>query len=168
LSTEVFFNTKEELWIFGCACLLGVFFGAVYDVTRVVRAVFRHNKAMVFVEDFLYMLFVSLCFFIFSMELVRGQLRFFVLLGNVFGFALFHYTAGNVVVYFARKVADFLKKWFFYPIFRTLFKPLLMGFRKISTKTKEVFVQKSKRLKKIEKSRKKHLKVDNSVVYNYN
>ena len=56
MDTEVFFNAKEELWIFGCACLLGVFFGAVYNVARVVRAFFKHNGVMVFLEDFLYML----------------------------------------------------------------------------------------------------------------
>lgn len=162
MSTEVFFNTKEELWIFGCACLLGVFFGAVYDVVRVVRAVVKHNRIMVFVEDFLYMLFASLCFFVFSMELVRGQLRLFVLVGNVAGFMAFRFTAGNVVVFFVRKIVFFMKKWFFEPIFKRVFSPVLIGFREKLTKTRAVFVQKSKRFQKSEKSRKKHLKVDNN------
>ena len=151
MDTEVFFNTKEELWIFGCACLLGVFFGAVYNVARVVRAFFKHNRVMVFLEDFLYMLFVSLCFFVFSMELVRGQLRFFVLAGNLLGFSLFHLTAGNFVVMVARKTAFLLRKWIFMPIYGRIFQPMLMGFRKKLTKTTQVFVQKSKRLKKVKK-----------------
>lgn len=168
MSTEVYFSTKEELFIFGCACLLGVFFGAVYQLLRVVRAVLPHNRVMVFLEDFFYMLFVSLCFFVFSMELVRGELRLFVLLGNIAGFFAFHYTAGNILVFCVRKVVFFIKKWIFLPLWNVTGKPVLMGFRKISTKTFQVFVQNCKRLKKSEKSRKKHLKVDNRVVYNEN
>lgn len=160
MSTEVFFKTEEELLIFGCSCLLGVFFGAVYNVLRVVRAFFKHNKIIIFIEDFLYMLFVGLCFFVFSMELVRGQLRFFVVFGNVVGFMMFHYTAGNVVVFFARRISSFIKNWIFLPVFKVFVEPLLRCFSKIFTKTKRVFVQKSKRLKKIEKSRKNLLKVD--------
>lgn len=166
MSSEVFFNTGEELWIFGCACLLGVFLGAVYDVVRVVRAVVLHNRIMVFVEDFLYMLFASLCFFIFSMELVRGQLRLFVLVGNAVGFMIFHYTAGNILLFFVKKISFFIKKWILKPVFNGIFAPVLMGFREISTKTRSLFVQKSKRFKKSKKSRKKHLKVDSNSVYN--
>lgn len=168
MSTEVYFSTKEELFIFGCACLLGVFFGAVYDFLRVVRAVLTHRKFMVFIEDFLYMIFVSLCFFVFSMELVRGELRLFVLLGNIAGFFAFRFTVGNVFVFLVRKVMFFVKKWIFLPVYNTFLRPVLMGFRKKSTKSFRVFVQNCKRLKKSEKSRKKHLKVDNGVVYNEN
>lgn len=166
MSTEVYFSTKEELWIFGCACLLGVFFGIVYDLLRVVRATFRHNHVLVFFEDFFYMLFVSFCYFIFTVQLVRGRIRLFVFAGNTAGFFLWHYTVGNLFVFILRKVIGEVKKRLVMPVFKVVAFPALMVIRKISTKTKGVFVQNCKRLKKSEKSRKKHLKVDNRVVYN--
>lgn len=161
MTTEVFFSTKEEIAKFFLACLLGLFLGAVYDLFRVLRRIIPHNNFLVFVEDFLYMLFSSLCFFIFSMELVRGALRLYVFAGVCAGFFLFHYTAGNVLVFLVKKLWFCLEKFIILPIFKLTLQPFLMGFRKIAMKTKALFVQKCKRLKKTEKSRKKHLKVDN-------
>lgn len=168
MSSEVYFSTKEELWIFGCACLLGVFFGAVYDLLRVARAVINHNRIIVFIEDFFYVVFVSLCFFIFSMELVRGQLRFFVLLGNFAGFCAYHFTIGNFLIFTVRKLCGFIRKRIIFPLLRVTLIPIYNCFRKILMKTKVRFVQNCKRLKKSEKSRKNHLQVDNVVVYNEN
>ncbi len=168
MNTEVYFSTQEELFIFVCACLLGVFFGAVYDLFRVVRAVFPHKKWVVFAEDFLFMIFCAFCFFIFSMELVRGAIRGFVLAGNLIGFLLFHFTAGNVAVFVVKSIVNLIKKWLILPLWSVTVKPILRLFSKIYTKTFNAFVQNCKRLEKSKKSRKNHLKVDNSMVYNIN
>lgn len=168
MSTEVYFSTNEEILIFLYSCLLGFFLGVVYDALRIARATVVHNKLMVFAEDFFYMIFASLCYFIFVMELARGQIRLYILLGNLAGFIIEHFTVGNAVVFVVRRIMLFLRKWIFLPIGRVLFLPIVKGFREISTKIGAVFVQNCRRLKKSEKSRKKHLKVDNVVVYNEN
>lgn len=154
MTTEVYFSTQEELFIFGCACLLGVFLGAVYDLTRVVRCVIPHKKAFVFIEDFLYMVFCCFCFFVFSMELVRGALRGFVVAGCVVGFFAFHLTAGNVVMFFIRKIVNFTKKYVIFPIWNATGQRIYRGFCKKFTKIYIGFVQNCKKLKKPKKSRK--------------
>lgn len=151
MSTEIFFATKEELFIFGCAILLGLFFGIVYDAFRVVRAVFPHKSFMVFLEDFFYMLFCSFCYFIFITELARGRVRLFILIGNLAGFAFEHYTVGNAVVFVLRKIVGGVKKYLLLPVFNVTLKPVARGFRKISMKIPHGIVQNRKRLKKVKK-----------------
>lgn len=168
MNTELMFSTEEEIFIFACAILLGAFFGAVYNLLQVVRAVFPHNKILIFAEDFLYMLFCSLCFFVFSMELVGGTLRGYVLAGNVVGFFAFYLTAGRVVVFVAKNVVKLIKKCLIHPLKRLFVDPILRLFSKIYTKTINRFVQFCKRFEKSKKSRKNHLQVDNGVVYNKN
>lgn len=154
MTTSMYFSTQEELFIFGCACLLGVFFGAVYELLRVVRCVVPHKKIMTFSEDFLYMVFCCFWFFIFSMELVRGSLRGFVVIGCVGGFFAFHFTAGNVVLFIVKKVVGFLKKYVFCPLWNATGSKILIVFREKSTKFRARFVQNCKKLKNPKKSRK--------------
>lgn len=156
MSTEVFFSVSEELNIFFYSCITGVFFGAVYDIFRCLRAALPHNRIMVFAEDFIFMTFCSICYFVFITVFARGQIRLFILGGNLVGFLAEHFTVGNIIVLVARAVFGFVRKRVFRPIFKGLGKPL----SKISTKIGGFFKRKCTMLKKSEKSRKNHLKVD--------
>ena len=99
VSTEVFFSAAEEMRILLYSLLPGVLLSVLYDVVRLVRMQFRCHKAVTFALDMLFMLLSSLCFFVFSVMWVRGQLRFFVVCGFAIGFALWHFTLGNAVVF---------------------------------------------------------------------
>lgn len=168
MSTEAFFSTGEELTIFLYSLLLGGFFGGVYDIFRCLRGALPHKKTVVFLEDVLYMLFCALCFFVFSVELVRGQLRFFVLTGSAAGFFVWHYTLGNIAVFVIKGMIRLVKKIIFVPALKLLLfflKPIKFISKK-SIKTVDYFKLKCTMLKKSKKSRKKNLKDKPSVVYN--
>lgn len=156
------------MWIFLYACLMGVFFGIVYDAFRVLRASLPHNNIIVFIEDIIFMLFCSLCYFMFIMELARGQLRAYILIGNLAGFAVEHYTVGNFFVKIIRVIAGFVRKWIFKPIYKYTLGLMICAICKVFKKIAQKIRSKCTTFIKRKKSRKKALKVDDRVVYNKN
>lgn len=163
-----FFTASEELAAFGYAILLGMFFSAVYDLFRCVRAGFPevHVRLLVFLEDVVYMLFCSVCYFVFVMEFSNGMIRLYIFAGNAAGFLFWHYTAGALLLKFVRGLVDFVKKHLISPVMRAASAPFRALFRKIVTKIKKLFCAKLQNNKKNKKSRKKALQVDSLVVYN--
>lgn len=92
-----FFGTSLELRLFLGGIILGMFLGAVYDLFRALRLSFRHPKPLVFFEDILFMLVSGISYYSFCTELCRGQIRFFVLLASLIGFAAYLSTVGRLV-----------------------------------------------------------------------
>lgn len=164
----MFFSVNEEIRIFLYACIMGVFYGIVYDAFRVIRASLPHNNVIVFFEDLIYMLFCALCYFVFIMELARGQLRLYILVGNLLGFSLEHYTVGNLCVKILRTIATFIRNWIIKPIYKYTIGIFLCAICRIFKGIYSKIRLKCTTLKKSKKSRKKALKVDDRVVYNKN
>ena len=88
---EVFSN-QEQLRLFLQSILLGVGLGAVYDLLRAPRRVFRFGWAATAVCDALFWLVLLAALFEFNLLFAAGQNRYFVLAG----------AAGGAVLYFQR------------------------------------------------------------------
>lgn len=58
--TPMQLGVAAETQVFLLSCLAGAGLGAVYDCLRVFRTAVKHNKAMFFIEDFVYALFSAL------------------------------------------------------------------------------------------------------------
>lgn len=153
------FEPKTELGLFAFSLVVGILFGLVFDALRVIRIIVPHKAWLVFIEDVLFMLFCGFWFFIFSMTLARGQLRAFLLLGNLLGFFLYIFTVGELVkrfvtktramiIAFLKRIYNFLVRWIFRPIYIKISPPI----RKLLKKHRRI-------RKKSEKSAKKVLKV---------
>ena len=157
---DYIFGLQYETKIFMLSFLVGLVFGAVYDVLRIVRIVKKHHKTVVFIEDFAFIVFCAFWYFLFSTDLARGQIRLFVLIGMFIGFAVYLLTVGSITTRFAsaiRMVYEKIESW----IKRKIFTP-------IYTNIKKKIVQNYISFKKRIKSRKKNLKVRENVVYNEN
>lgn len=150
--TQMIFGIEKETAIFLYSVLLGVVFGAGYELLRILRRVIRHNDVAVFLQDFFYTVLCSLCYYIFVTALAWGQLRAFVLFGCIMGMLLEMFTVGNA--------ATGLISAFLSVVIRlVVVKPIAVIVR-IATKAGRKFVQCSKSFRKCCPSEKKCLKED--------
>lgn len=144
------YDFPAESKVFLLAVLLGAVLGVVYDFIRIFRALFPHGKILTFVEDFLYMLLSGFALFTFSVGF-SGEIRYFTVMGLIFGWLAEHFTIGNGIVFVFRKVGEFLRK--------KLFSPVIDFLAKVLRKIKSVFVRNKPKLKNNEKNDSKPLKV---------
>lgn len=151
-------SLSSQLFGFIAFFAAGILLGAVYDILRIWRAMFRSEKRSVFFQDFFYMVFAAFFTFLVNLGVNGGELRLYLLLGGVLGFAVWHETLGSVTVSLFRRLFRFL--------YRRLFDPagafLHRIFFKAGLKMHKIFVQYGKKLQ----SWKKRLKHHGAVVYN--
>ena len=65
---------------------------------------------LIFTQDILYFGFSGVITFIFLLAFNNGQISFFVILGEIFGWTLWHLIAGNKITYFLSKKIYLFKK----------------------------------------------------------
>jgi len=75
----------EETLLFLKACALGAVLGACYDGFRILRAAVRFHTVLVFVQDVLYFVGVTIVTFAFLLAYNDGELRMFILIGELMG-----------------------------------------------------------------------------------
>lgn len=74
------------------ALVLGTLLAVLYDFFRVLRLTFPHGKILVFFEDILYFIFLSLSSILFIIIEHEGYLRGFLVLGELLGMILYFFT----------------------------------------------------------------------------
>ena len=141
LGRTVFEQTQTVLY----AVLLGAILCAVYDVFRIIRIAFGGKTVAVFIEDILFSIIALVLTFIFVVAFNNGELRFFVLIGELIGFIAYYFTVGKLTILFSKTLISTLKK-----TMRFILKPLVKIFRSILKKSS----------KKPRPNSKKHLKID--------
>lgn len=144
---DYIFGLQYETKLFLLSFLIGAVFGVVFDVLRIIRIIKRHHNAVIFIEDFLFVLFCGFWYFVFSTDMARGQIRLFTLIGMFIGFIVYLMTVGSItkrlasaIKYVYDKIESWLKRKIFTPIY---------------TNIKSKFVQNYISLIKRRKSRKK-------------
>ena len=91
--------------IFLQAILMGAVFGAVYDLFRIFRIAVPLPAGVIVAEDVIYFAFCGFMSFFLAMTVNFGQVRFFILLGELLGFLLYYLTLGVLVMKCAAKKA---------------------------------------------------------------
>jgi Spore cortex protein YabQ (Spore_YabQ). len=144
---------------------VGVGLGAYYDVFRIGRLVFHPGKRQNFILDFIYMLTSGLITFILAVAVNYGEVRFYIIAGEIIGWCAYHLTIGQLTLLFStliikavRAVNKFIHKYIMGPIkkaLRTIARLLIRIIR-----IPFVF------LKKSYTKFKNRLKQNNSLVYN--
>lgn len=108
----MFLGTGREIELFLLCALGGILLGAVYDTLRAFRISIRHSKAVVFLQDFLFVFLWWLYCFSFCIEFLEGQLRLFVAVGTGLGFLAYRLTLGKVISDLYAKILGFFVKIF--------------------------------------------------------
>ena len=86
------FTFPELLRAFLCSLLLGFFEGLLYEPVRLLRAVGPAGRLWYFFTDAVFMVICAFLTFFFSLAMLEGSVRFFVIIGEVLGFSAFAFT----------------------------------------------------------------------------
>lgn len=125
MELESFFSVSQQARLFLLSCLFGIPLGILFDIFRVIRAVLPHNTLLVVIEDTIYMFLYAVFMMAFTITAARGEYRFFYTIGNFLGFALYFFTAGNVIVGVIRRISGWIN---------SLFRFVLIPFSAVSKK----------------------------------
>lgn len=152
-------SLSSQMFCFAIFFVAGVVLGVLYDVLRVWRAMFRSERRPIFFQDLFYMVLAAFFTFLVNLGVNYGELRFYLFLGEIFGWLAWHYTLGSVTVFFFRRLFRFL--------YRKLFDPLGRFLHLFALKLEKKFFHFVNSVKKRSQNWKKRLKPKRVVVYNH-
>lgn len=123
-------DLSGQIYTFLLSLLLGVVFCLVYDTIRTVELKFRMAPTAVFFTDVLYFAVIAIFDFCFFLVRTSGEIRGFVLVGQLGGFLLCKKTLSRlygIVMLLIFKAVRWIKKW----ICRLILNPIYELFEKI-------------------------------------
>lgn len=150
-------DLSEQIYTFLLSLFLGVIFCLVYDTVRTIELNSKMCKTAVFVADIFYFIVIAIFDFCFFLVRTNGEIRGFVLIGQLVGFLVCRKTLSrlySMVLLMFLKFARWIKKW----LCRLIFHPIYGFF----TKTGDFAVNLSKKSSNFFKKR---LKNHNGLVY---
>ena len=104
------FTVAGQTWVFLGSLLVGALLGLLYDIFRITRLALPLPAPVVFCEDLCFCLLAAAATFSYLLMAVEGQLRFFVLLGEGLGWALYRLTLGVAVMGCAAALIRLVKR----------------------------------------------------------
>ncbi len=156
---------SRQLTIFLCALGAGFLLGILYDVMRAMRLSFTTSKAAVVIFDVVYFLLCGILSFLFILALNKGEVRFYIIAGEIIGWLFYYLSLGLAVI----KITDAFVNLFHKAralLFRVISAPFRLIYRvfnRIFSKISQLFKKTEKKSRKI---RKKHLPKLRLYVYN--
>lgn len=125
----------------------GVIFGAIYDFFRFFRLLFK-NKIVCFILDFIYMIIISLMFFINLLGFNNGMVRYYFIALSFLGFLFYIFTVFRFTEKFEKPVSLIIRK----------------SLKKVLQFNKKVYYNLFAEHKKNKKNKKKKEQTNESVV----
>ena len=146
---------------------LGFIIGILYDVFRIVRICISKGKIAFVISDILYFLVLGVLTFSFCLAVNEGELRFYILFGELAGFSIYYFSLGIVVFSISEKIILTIKK-VIHKILSIAFTPFKWVFKKIISFFNKS-IQKSRKNGHFFKNKSKLLlKLNNKLLYNLN
>lgn len=88
------FFITEQVSVFLMAVLCGIIIGVINEFFRFLRYMGVNSTVAIFIQDILFMSIIAFLSFFFSLCYNKGEVRFFILVGEFCGFLVFRYTIG--------------------------------------------------------------------------
>ena len=154
---DTYWTIREELALFGGACLLGLPVGLLFDGMRVFRRCVRHPDWAAAVEDALWLVLTALLLLCYASACAKGVFRAYYAAGAFLGFVLYEVTLGNPAVRLLTVVTRAVC---------TPFRLLWKGVTRICTKMRASFVQSAKIIPAGKENPQKRLQRPGKKVYN--
>lgn len=123
----------SQVLVFLFSIVLGLIFGVIFDFFRIIDTISNTSLKKLFFEDILYFFIMSILTFIFMLIFNKGDFRIFIVIGELIGFFLWHFTLGKINVRFFSNILIFLKSKFLFIV-----NKLLLPFTKLYNKIKFV------------------------------
>jgi hypothetical protein len=105
---ELTFAQQSTAFLY--SILLGIAFGVIYGPLKAIRVTFSLGKVSVFIIDFLYMIFLCVTIFYFSLAFVQGYIRIYIFVGVFLGAIAYRATLGKLFFKFYFPIMKFIKK----------------------------------------------------------
>lgn len=156
-------QTKGFLLSLGLGFIMGIF----YDLFRILRLAISNSKALIIVFDVLYCIFLCFVTFLFCLTINEGQIRFYLLMGEAVGFAVYYFSLGVVIFSFGERIVDFTKRCL-KRVILVLFFPFRWIFKRTGKLLNKIFKKGQKRSKNLKNKSKLLLKVSKHLLYNHN
>lgn len=90
------FFLSQQVTVFWYAILCGLIIGVLNEPFRFLRYSGFNSKIDFFIQDMIFMIISAFITFFFSLCYNKGDVRFFILVGELCGFCLFRYTVGLI------------------------------------------------------------------------
>lgn len=102
----------SPIYVFLISILLGIILSIFFDFFKIMNFTFEFNNLLIFTQDILYFGISGVITFIFLLAFNNGKMSFFIVLGEIIGWTLWHLIAGNRITCFLSKKIYLLKKVF--------------------------------------------------------
>lgn len=149
-------SNKLQIIGFLYSIILGMIFAAFYDIFRALRIVKKPTALSVLFQDILYFFTISILTFIFLLAITNGEIRGYILFGEIVGFLIFLALISRFFI----KILIFILN-----LFLRLYKCFFKGFYFVFEKIDGIFM---KFLKNSFKCLKKGLKKVKGLLYTSN
>lgn len=102
----------SQITIFLFSLILGVCLSLLFDGFRIVNAVLKVNLKRIFFQDLIYFISSAIFTFLFVLVVNSGEIRFYIICGEIIGWMLYHVTVGKFFYKIFLTVVKFFCKWF--------------------------------------------------------
>ena len=145
---------NEQLAIFALSLGLGFLLGVLYDVMRAIRLSVTRSKIVLIICDVLYFILFGLISFLFILALNKGEIRFYIIMGEVIGAFFYYISLGIAVIKITDKAISLLRKFYSlaFKVVSAPFKALGKVFSAIFRKFSKLFKKTEKKSEKIQKN----------------
>ena len=152
-----FISASPPVTQFFQSILLGALLGVLYDVFYAIRALFPRRKQPHIALDLLYFLLFGILLFNYLLMESAGRLRYFIVLGVIAGWVIYHNTISRITIRFLNWLFGLLRK-----LLKFLVRPFLSFGRHLS----HIGVTIRKKCSAAYNSQKNRLKKPHSLLYN--
>jgi spore cortex biosynthesis protein YabQ len=92
---EIDFYVQSQAFLY--SILLGVALGILYGSFKFIRTAFLSTKPAVIISDIAFMIVASLALFFYSLAMLYGYVRIYVVFGALCGFAAYRFSLGKLI-----------------------------------------------------------------------
>lgn len=121
----------EQVYIFLYAILAGCIVTFLYDIIRIKRRAIKTNTIIISLEDILFWLIAAILVFLTVYSSNDGQMRGFILIGNILGVVFYLSLLSRFVIASSMIVINFLKKLILF-VWMVISYPFKLIFRILS------------------------------------
>lgn len=137
---------QSQTMFFLGSCLLGMCLGIVYDIFRISRLAVKTCNIIIFIEDLLFFIIVTISSFVYLIANNEGVMRGFLLIGELLGAILYFSSLSIAIMKAAQNIINAVKAFFIF-LYKLTIKPIIRLFLfifKISKKIYHLIIKKIK------------------------
>lgn len=158
-------SVAQQTWMFLASVALGAVLGICYDVFRILRIALKHPTIAVLIEDILFFAVCAVATFCFLLAAGDGQLRAFILIGELIGAILYYCTIGVLVIGISKRMIAAIK-WVLHSIWKILIQPIYNLISKIISFIYKKMEKTANGIKGKMKNSNLHLQTKGHLLYN--